>query len=65
MTAMEEAEEETRLFQNTKGGAVSYNNWRRRVWGPALAAAGLDHFHPRLAPTTYAASISPSSWREG
>jgi integrase len=44
------AKADTWLFQDSKGGPIRYNNWRRRVWEPALTAAGLDQFTPRLAP---------------
>ncbi|GMU80052.1 MAG: hypothetical protein AMXMBFR46_28400 [Acidimicrobiia bacterium] len=30
------------LFVSDKGGPLDYPNWRRRVWLPACAAAGLD-----------------------
>jgi hypothetical protein len=39
----ENAGADTSLFQDSKGGPIPYNNWRRRVWEPALTAAGLDH----------------------
>lgn len=30
------------LFRSPRGGAWTVNNWRARVWGPALKAAGLE-----------------------
>jgi integrase len=47
---LDNTEDDTWLFQDSKGGPVRYNNWRRRVWEPALTTAGLDHFTPRPAP---------------
>jgi integrase len=38
------------LFQDSRGGPIRYNNWRRRVWEPALAASGLNHVEPKLGP---------------
>lgn len=45
-----DADTDTWLFQDSQGGPIRYNNWLRRVWRPALRAAGLDQFSPRLAP---------------
>lgn len=47
---LQNADANTWLFQDSKGGPIRYNNWRRRVWEPALAAAGLDHIEPQLGP---------------
>ena len=47
---LENADADSWLFQDSKGGPIRYNNWRRRVWEPALAAAGLDHVEPKLGP---------------
>lgn len=35
------------LFSTVSGGPLDYSNWRRRVWLPAVKAAGLDglRFH--------------------
>lgn len=35
------------LFPNAEGKPLDYSNWRRRVWEPAVKAAGLDglNFH--------------------
>ena len=40
-------EREGLVFVSPEGAALHYSNWRRRVWLPAVAAAGLDglHFH--------------------
>ena len=47
---LENADADSWLFQDSKGGPIRYNNWRRRVWEPALTAAGLDQLRPRLGP---------------
>lgn len=41
------ADPEELLFPNNEGGPLDYSNWRRRVWEPAVKAAGLDglNFH--------------------
>jgi integrase len=31
------------LFPAAQGGRIDTNNWRSREWGPALAAAGVEH----------------------
>jgi integrase len=38
---------ETWVFPNSIGGPIEPSNWSRRVWRPALKAAGVDdlHFH--------------------
>ncbi|MGH8923573.1 MAG: tyrosine-type recombinase/integrase [Acidimicrobiia bacterium] len=36
------AETEALLFPNAEGGPLDYSNWRRRVWEPAVKAAGLS-----------------------
>jgi integrase len=35
------------LFPNTEGEPLDYSNWRRRIWEPAVKAAGLEglNFH--------------------
>ncbi len=35
------------LFPNAEGKPLDYSNWRRRIWEPAVKAAGLDglNFH--------------------
>lgn len=38
------------LFPDSTGGPVRYSNWRRRVWLPALAEAGLDNIEPLPGP---------------
>ncbi len=38
------------LFPDSTGGPVRYSNWRRRVWLPALAEAGLDGVEPLPGP---------------
>jgi integrase len=47
---LRDADSDTWLFQDSKGGPVRYSNWLRRVWGPALVAANLDQVTPRPAP---------------
>jgi integrase len=32
------------LFTSPEGGPLRYSNWRRRVWVPACASAGLEGF---------------------
>lgn len=41
------ADPEELLFPNAEGKPLDYSNWRRRVWEPAVKAAGLDglNFH--------------------
>jgi integrase len=34
------------VFADTRGGPLRYGNWRRRVWNPAVAAAGLEGLRP-------------------
>jgi integrase len=34
------------VFPAAKGGYILRQNWRRRVWQPALAAAGIPYFRP-------------------
>lgn len=34
------------VFPDSKGSYLRRQNWRRRVWSPALAAAGLTYFRP-------------------
>lgn len=34
------------VFPAAKGGFILRQNWRRRTWQPALAAAGLTYFRP-------------------
>jgi integrase len=36
----------TLVFADTKGGHLRRQNWRQRVWIPALAAAGEPYFRP-------------------
>jgi integrase len=36
------ADHDKLLFPNTEGGPLEYSNWRRRVWLPAVRAAGLE-----------------------
>ena len=47
---LEDAEADTWLFQDSKGGPIRYNNWLRRVWEPALTRLAWIRFTPRLAP---------------
>lgn len=46
------------VFSGSNGGAWSYTNWRRRVWVPALAVAGL----PDPQPTPHDCRHSYGSW---
>jgi len=41
------ADPEELLFPNNEGRPLDYSNWRRRVWEPAVSAAGLNglNFH--------------------
>jgi integrase len=41
------ADQEKLLFPNSEGEPLDYSNWRRRVWEPAVKAAGLERlgFH--------------------
>jgi integrase len=36
------------VFTDSKGGPVSDANFRNRVWYPAIAAAGVRRFPPRI-----------------
>ena len=47
---LQNADADNWLFQDSKGGPIRYNNWRRRVWEPALTAAGLGDVEPKLGP---------------
>jgi integrase len=31
------------IFQSPQGFPIRYNNFRRRIWGPALTASGIEH----------------------
>lgn len=45
------------VFVDTRGGPVRRTNWRRRVWAPAVRAAGLEGLRPHDL-RHYAASIA-------
>jgi integrase len=34
------------IFPDSEGGHLRRQNWRRRVWAPALGAAGIPYFRP-------------------
>jgi integrase len=34
------------IFPDSEGGHLRRQNWRRRVWAPALVAAGVPYFRP-------------------
>ncbi|HXF74089.1 MAG TPA: tyrosine-type recombinase/integrase [Actinomycetota bacterium] len=40
------ADPEALVFADTRGGPVRRTNWRRRVWEPAVRAAGLEGLRP-------------------
>jgi integrase len=40
------SEPEALVFADARGGPVRRTNWRRRVWGPAVRAAGLEGLRP-------------------
>ncbi len=40
------ADEDAYVFTAPEGGPLDYTHWRRRVWLPAVAAAGLDGVTP-------------------
>jgi integrase len=40
------ADPEALVFTDARGGPVRRTNWRRRVWGPAVRAAGLEGLRP-------------------
>jgi integrase len=51
------------LFPGDKGGHLNLNNWRNRIWYPALEAAGIDKrgpYHSRhsFASEALAAGVS-------
>lgn len=42
------------IFTNTQGGPIRLDNWRRRVWNPAVENAGLPHRSPYKLRHTFA-----------
>lgn len=51
------------LFPNRWGGRINYDNWRCRIWTPALAAAGVNqrgpyHLRHTFATEALAAGVS-------
>lgn len=48
------ADRDALVFTAPRGGVVRYSNFRRRVWMPALDAAGLDHYGTHIGRHTSA-----------
>lgn len=50
------------VFPNSDGGFIQHQNWRNRIWKPALETAGLDYFRPYDLRHTCATLLIYSGW---